>query len=177
MTAESPTSQDNSARVEQPASERIDPVSPAEVDPLFIAAASSVRFDADPEPIGPTLDAAAAGAAAGGGDDDCGLSQALQGALDTDPSLRSAVSRIPASARSVANVVNVWNGRWVELGGAGEPIRAAIGRLVDTAPSECLARPVSGPRLFMVAGETRTTTLALGSGEWRWAQLAVTAAP
>ncbi len=117
-------------------------------------------------------------------DADCGMAAALQAAVENDESFRAAVMRIPRSNRSVANAVMLWDGAWVDgsVVGGGDvmsPIRAAITAVVARADSSCRAMPVVGVRLLSVQGSDGVTILALGSGQWRWANLLAetTAAP
>ena len=105
----------------------------------------------------------------------CAVGAAVQAALRSSASVKLALSRMPRDARSVADAVQLWNGRWADpapLGGAEtlDPIRAAVAAAVRAAPAACRDAPIAGPQLIFVeiAG---TRVLAFGSGEWAWSQV------
>lgn len=119
-----------------------------------------------PSPLGPTPPSA------------CQLDAALQASLGQDPEVLSALTRIPRKARSVANAIMLWNGRWIageSVGGesALSSIRQSIQKGVRTASAACQQSTVRGPVLIAVLSQPETTILAIGSGEWRWADLLV----
>jgi hypothetical protein len=123
-----------------------------------------------------TGSAAALLAALGGAGDPCQLTAWLQGLLTSDPSVQGALARLPASQRSVANAVMLWDGGWVEARAPrGEdllwPIRQAIVAGLASAPAECRDHWMTGPRFIPVADQGQATVLALGSGAWRWSDL------
>ena len=111
-----------------------------------------------------------------GGGEPCEILASLQQVLQLDPGVRRALLRIPIANRSVANAVMLWDRGWVTgalIGGddALEPIRTAIRKAVETAAPNCRSETVVGPRLLSVQGPDGTTVLAVGSGQWRWADL------
>lgn len=106
----------------------------------------------------------------------CRLDTVLQATLGQDPAVLSALARIPRRARTVANAIMLWDGRWIDpqpLGGeaALSPIRESIRSGVKAASPACQQATVKGPLLIAVMTRPDTTILAIGSGEWRWADL------
>jgi hypothetical protein len=91
--------------------------------------------------------------------------------LQADAEVRSAVASIPREHRSISNGVMLWNGRWMNLGPSGGPIRAAIRDFVLAAPERCREEAVSGPSLLAIESSPESTILVLGSGLWRWSDL------
>jgi hypothetical protein len=73
----------------------------------------------------------------------------------------------------------LWDGRWVETPVQSSPqalaIRQAIVAGVRSAPEHCRIEVMRGPILIGLADPSGTTLLALGSGEWRWGDLAAVA--
>lgn len=137
-------------------------VAPAELAPSTPAEAST---ETAPSP-------------AGGGSElaGCVLTDAVHAALQAEGP-RAALARIPARRRSVAGAVMLWDGGWVRSGALDDarvarPIRAAIVEAVRAAEPGCAAAPVSGPVLLLVPDAGGATVLVLGSGTWRWADLA-----
>jgi hypothetical protein len=118
-----------------------------------------------------TVEAAETAGAPDGGADvaGCVLSDRVLAALLSEAP-RAALARIPDRRRSVAGAVMLWDGGWVRTGALAEariaqPIRAAVVQAVKAAGPACAAAPVAGPVLLIV-----------GSGTWRWADLATDAA-
>lgn len=146
------------------------------VDPTAALAAAIVRGTPSEAVSDAPGDATAALASLGGAGDPCQLTEWLQGLLADDPFVRAALARLPLDRRSVANAVMLWDGRWAEARtGAGEdllqPVRQAITTRLAQAPAECRDYWMAGPRFISVTDQRRPTTLALGSGLWRWADL------
>jgi hypothetical protein len=155
----------------------VDPT-PARVTELLASASSSASSAAPAAPSG----AAATLASLGGAGDPCQLTQWLQVLLAEDPFVRAALARLPPNRRSVANAVMLWDGRWAEArAGPGEdllqPIRQAITTGLALTPAECREQWMTGPRFISVPDQRTSTTLALGSGVWRWADLLGPASP
>jgi len=105
----------------------------------------------------------------GDGGGPCDMGQLVQRALRRDPLVHSAVQ----NANRMGKAVMVWNGDWVRTGsedGKGlSAVREAILWEVGFAPESCRTKPVHGMVLLSLAdGRTR---FALGTGEWRWADL------
>ena len=118
--------------------------------------------------------AARAGSATGGG---CSIEAEVQTRLEQDPPVLGALAAVPRSDRSVANAMQLWNGEWTpharELAGPLALVRAAVVEVIEDAPARCRNQLVRGPRFVLISDDpSRTTVLALGSGEWRWADLA-----
>lgn len=130
------------------------------------------------DPMRPSLDAVAsvqAPAAAASGKP-CAMIDALQTLLQTDPAVRDAISKIPVQKRSVAGAVVLWDAAWAppqNFGGAEAlgPIQAAIQQSIAANEPRCRNETVRGPRFFIIADGRAAIILALGSGEWRWADL------
>jgi hypothetical protein len=154
------------------------PISSVSITPVSLTAAPvslpgpSVQVQAS--------DPARAGARSGGAD--CDLTGPLQARLQADAEVMSELSRIPRQARSVANAIMLWDGRWapIEARGAAalaDPLHQAIIAAVRTLSPTCLAQPVLGPRLLTLTDPQGATVLALGSGGWSWGQLLAPAPP
>ena len=87
-------------------------------------------------------------------------------------------SASPVAERSVANAVQLWNGRWIEDPGGADrlaAVRAATVQAILAAPPGCRQAGVAGPRLILFDDGPETVVLSLGSGTWRWTDLVVTA--
>ena len=102
----------------------------------------------------------------------CDLAGRVQAALRDDPAVRAALAMLPRDARSVANAVMLWDGRWIagtttSTSYALDRIRAAVIATVAAAPAPCRQEAQTGPVLMLLAGSP-DTVLALGSGRWRW---------
>lgn len=116
-------------------------------------------------------------ASAGAAGPSCDLTQAVQRALRESKAVGAALLRIPVEARSVANAVMLWDGAWVApaaIGGEAvlEPIQAKVIATVEAASQTCRMDVQAGPRLVLIPGERETLTIAIGSGSWRWGDLA-----
>lgn len=151
----------------------------AEAEPVETAAASDA-VPAEPEPAAPAAEPAPEPAAApeGGGADltGCALSDDVLAALQADTA-RAALTRIPERRRSVAGAVMLWDGGWVKTGALADPaiarpIRAAVEEAVRAADPACAAAAVTGPVLLIVPDAAGSMVLVVGSGAWRWADLA-----
>jgi hypothetical protein len=108
--------------------------------------------------------------------DPCHLARDLQNALQNNDRAQEVLASIPQEARSVANAVMVWDGRWISLnmpdGEARlEPVRETIIQTLSASSADCQDRLNTGPILFAIAGPTGTTVLALGSGPWRASEI------
>ena len=92
-----------------------------------------------------------------------------------ETALRSALSAVPRSDRSISEVIIVWNADWSPVvAGADAPlalIRDNVRETLSELPTDCLGELVEGPRLIPVDTDNGTTFLAIGSGSWRWIQL------
>lgn len=106
----------------------------------------------------------------------CQMVALLQSALAEDATVATALARVPHRARSVANAIMLWDGRWIDSEALGDgralpPIQAAIIAIIRAAPADCHAQIVLGPRLISIPEARGATLLALGSGVWRWEDL------
>lgn len=128
---------------------------------------------------------AIAGALAG---DSCDLAAAVQERLSTAPTAIAAIDDIPPAARSVANAVMIWDGRWSRISpadGAPQPagtlpetrIRWAVIEVLLSAAPACRDAIIRGPRFLLVSRPTGNAVLVFGSGQWRWADLLQSLAP
>ncbi|WP_309643920.1 hypothetical protein [Phenylobacterium sp.] len=157
---------------------KIAPAAPSALAPILIALDLP---DTPPQPdteserpsVEQPLAASATRAAAVG--ESCQLTQWIQGALREDATVRAALSAIPREARSLANAIMLWDGRWVESASMSArqsaPIREAIILGVRTAPAACRDETLRGPLLIAVPDRFGTTLLAVGSGVWKWSDL------
>ena len=123
----------------------------------------------------PPVFSAAAAAEIGFGTN-CELAELLGRAFADNPLLRAQLARIGPEARSVANAIMFWDGKWVEVDGRAPEdaitlLRRAIIEGVKAAPPQCLGQEVAGPRFIPVKDAEKTTILVLGSATWRWEQL------
>ncbi len=113
--------------------------------------------------------AGASSADSGGGGGSCDLARQLQGALRKDPLVQAAV------AGQAGKAIRVWDGDWVRSGaedGKGlAAVREAIIWEIAFAPEACRSRPVHGLVLLSMNSGSGAARLALGAGEWRWADL------
>jgi hypothetical protein len=104
----------------------------------------------------------------------CKLGEWLQGALQQDDQVGSALAHIPRPSRSIANALMVWDGSWVNAPSAGpglSVIRGAIVSGIRSAPQPCRTELMSGPVLLTLNDTSGATLLAIGSGQWRWDDL------
>ena len=124
----------------------------------------------------PTPPASLTQVAAEAGGAACELTGALQASLQTDPSVQEALERVPASSRSVANALLLWNGDWMDSGEMGgeaalAPIRDVVVAGVLSEPADCRSRTIQGPRFLSVTTSSGTALLVFGSGVWRWGDI------
>lgn len=150
----------------------------SDIEPIFIRRAlpeAPPQPDSEAEALAIEQMVAANSARASAVGETCQLTQWVQGALQQDPSVRAALSAIPREARSLANAIMLWDGRWVESRAVSAlqatPIREAIVVGVLTAPAACRDETIRGPLLIAVPDRFGTTLLAVGSGVWKWSDL------
>lgn len=108
----------------------------------------------------------------------CAVGDSIQIALRDSPSVVRALELVPVDARSIADAVMLWDGRWTDAARVGGeaalgPIRAIVEASIGAAPEACRRAAVAGPRLVYVAVGRRTMILAFGSGQWAWNQLLI----
>ncbi|WCT74451.1 hypothetical protein PQ455_04255 [Sphingomonas naphthae] len=111
----------------------------------------------------------------------CDLAARVRDALRGDAAVQASLGRLPHDARSVANAVMLWDGRWIDGADrashrALDTVRQAVLATVAQAPGICRTETQTGPSLLTLAGPP-DTVLALGSGQWRWDDLFLTAGP
>lgn len=95
--------------------------------------------------------------------------------LASDPVVPLAIDRVLPSDRSVSEAIVMWNTEWTPVAAADEAplaeVRSRVLLVLESLPPDCLATPVTGPRLIAIPENGYTTFLAFGSGEWSWQQL------
>jgi hypothetical protein len=113
-----------------------------------------------------------------GAADACATTQGIQADLGMDLSLRAALKAIPRNQRSVANVVMVWDGAWIEpqnspddLNAAPAILKSRLQELIRNLPAPCANGVVQGPAFILIDDEAEPTILAIGSGTWHWVDL------
>jgi hypothetical protein len=136
----------------------------------------------EPLPVTPTSATTAVAALQTAGGKSCRIADILQQTLQTSAGAQAAVALIPASSRSVANAVLLWDGRWLDapsLGGSAvlQTLQQAVTEAVNAAPPDCRNEIVHGPQLIILGDAKRTMVLAFGSGTWRWSDMAATVTP
>lgn len=144
-------------------------------EPKLVALATrvdepSIEIAGEAPPVAPmALAATPSGNGCAGGD-------VIETVLRTRADVHTALDAMPRAARSVADAVLLWNGRWIgagQVGGAGaiDPIRAAVVTAVRAMPAGCRDATITGPRFVFVALPSGNRILTFGSGEWTWAQV------
>lgn len=103
----------------------------------------------------------------------CNLTQQLAEAFSQSPEVQQGIAAIPASGRSVANAVMLWDGQWAAgtQSGGMALLRALLVKAVVSFRPECLQMQNQGPVLFLIPDRQTTVVLAVGSGQWRWADI------
>ena len=89
----------------------------------------------------------------------CAVDDTIQIALRDSPAVVRALELVPADARSIADAVMLWDGRWTEAAHVGGeaalgPIRAIVEASIDAAPEACRSAAVAGPRLVYVGRQS-----------------------
>jgi hypothetical protein len=111
------------------------------------------------------------GAGVGAGGRQCDMASRVQAALRKDPLVGSSVSGYGGKA------IIVWNGDWVwirgDIGKGLTAVRQAMMWEIAFAPAACKAEPMHGLVVFNVSGPQGPVRLAIGGGQWRWADLLV----
>lgn len=103
----------------------------------------------------------------------------MQSQLQSSPQVLAALRRIPRSAKSVANAIQLWNGDWVVPHAPDGPaimlpIEQTIVQAVAASPPQCSGAQVQGPRFIVVQDGSDATIISLGSGVWLWSTLVAT---
>lgn len=106
----------------------------------------------------------------------CPMLDAIGRALAADPRALAAIAAAPPDVRSEAGAIALWNGAWAATAATASaplaPVREMVERTLAAAPKECLDVAETGPRLVTVGDAARPTLIVLGSGVWRWRDLA-----
>ena len=146
----------------------------SDVEPIYADSLPPVDPTADPFSLEGEVALSVAAAASAASGQACDLTQWIQTALQNNPQAQVALAQIPRPARSVANAMMLWNGRWVQMpavAGGLQTLRAAVLAGVASAPQACRSEVIRGPVLLTLADPGGSTILAIGSGEWRWDDL------
>lgn len=103
----------------------------------------------------------------------CDLTAPLQTALQSSGEVQVALREIPSTQRSVANAIMLWDGAWTATedraaASALQMVREIVVQTIVAAGPECRFQAQSGPRLVYLSSDAVTTSLAIGSGQWRW---------
>ena len=157
-----------------PQAEAKPPPQPSDIAPIYEDSLPPVDPTAEPFNLDGDIANAVVTAASAASGQACDLTQWLQGALQANPQTQTALAQIPRPARSVANAMMLWNGRWVATPAAAtglQTLRSAVLSGVASAPEACRAELIRGPVLLTLVDPTGSTVLAVGSGEWRWNDL------
>jgi hypothetical protein len=120
----------------------------------------------------------------------CGTTEEIQRALQSDPAILMSLASIPRNHRSVANVIMAWDGMWIDTQSPIEAVRAAsnaievlssfqvrIQQLVRSLSAPCAIEINHGPTFIVINTESEPTILAFGSREWRWGDLLLPTEP
>lgn len=110
-----------------------------------------------------------------GAGDPCNLAQDLATDLQTNPFAQVAVASVPEQSLSVARALLLWDGHWVasDVADPGSAmLRTIVLREIAAAKPECLAEVNPGPQFLFVRDGAKTVTIVIGSGQWRWGDLA-----
>ena len=95
--------------------------------------------------------------------------------LANDPLVPLAIGRVARSDRSISEAIVMWNAEWSAASATDDApmadVRERVVTILQNLPPDCLAAPVTGPRLIAIAEQGYTTFLAFGSGEWSWQEL------
>ena len=120
--------------------------------------------------------AASAGSGSGGGGV-CDVARWLQAGLRKDPRVQAALVNGSLGPGSGSRNLMLWNGEWVRSAGEdGEGlavIREAVMMEILSAPAACRHQPMHGLILISPTEGAGSARLAVGSDDWRWADLLV----
>lgn len=150
------------------------PPPPPDIVPQFVDGLPPLDPTAEPDLLNGEVALSVATAASAAAGQACQLAEWLQQALQQDTGVQLALEKIPRPARSVSNALMLWDGHWVEAPDAARGtslIRGALQSGIQSAPEICRDELMRGPVLITLVDETGSTLLAVGSGEWRWADL------
>lgn len=104
----------------------------------------------------------------------CSLAQDLAADLQENPLAQRALARIPSGSTVIAGALLLWDGRWViaDADPGSIVLREIVVREVAAAKPDCLAGLNVGPQFLFVSSGSKTMTIVIGSGQWRWGDLA-----
>lgn len=160
----------------KPPAAELKPLEPVIIAPSPVPGIMAAPAEASASEVG-------GGAALGGG---CTLSQAVGDAILADTAAMAELDALPAEARTKADAVMLWDGRWEGRGlgsstvqrvappagtASTSAVRSVVEQVVRGALPECTKAPVSGPQFIILPGPLRNTIIVIGSGKWRWADL------
>ena len=97
--------------------------------------------------------AAAAAASGNGAGAGCGMAGVIGRAIAADPAAMAALAALPAGVRTEADAVMLWNGGWIDVGGAPISAQSALPAAVTASAtaSAKMAAPRSPPRPSLLA--------------------------
>lgn len=112
-----------------------------------------------------------------GSADPCSLTEDLARDLQANPLAQRALERVPARTTAMAGALLLWDGRWTvaEADPGSVLLREIVLREVLAAKPDCLAALNTGPQFLFVSSGSKTTTIVIGSGAWRWGDLTTSA--
>ena len=94
--------------------------------------------------------------------------------LATDPLVPAAIKRVAKADRSISEAIVMWNVEWSAVSADEAPlaeVRERVISILESLPADCLATPITGPRLIAITDDGYTTLLAFGSGQWSWQEV------
>jgi hypothetical protein len=151
-------------------------------NPIVTARLPLPALNAAPSAPGSSTSEGSGATAAGG----CRLAEAVGAAILADGAAMAELDALPPQARTQADAVMLWDGRWQQSASAPQPASAAplngprltlsqLRRVVEQevrkAETECRDAIVNGPQFIALAGTVRTIIIVVGSGQWRWEDL------
>ena len=117
-----------------PAKPAIVPLVPVPDPPVLLPSARTV-------PAAPSLSGSGAGAG-------CGMAGVIGRAIAADPAAMAALAALPAGVRTEADAVMLWNGGWIDVGGAPSLPQSAVPAVPAAATA---AAPLSPPKPSLIA--------------------------
>ena len=123
---------------------------------------------------------AGSGSGSGGGSGSgtggsCDMVRRLQNALRDAPGVRAALTEAYRTSGANGRAIVIWDGDWVlspgQEGKGLAGVRQAVAVTVGFTPRACKAETVRGYVLLTLGDGPGAPRLALGTGQWRWADL------